>query len=429
MEITTVMENVEASCPFTHLLDLDAYSKGMPYQALADIREQGSFVRFEDPTSGVPYWAAVKRDALDFVSQNPSLFSSQMEGPFPMEPVSEMQRETMQVMLDNAFIAMDPPKHRSYRRVVRDAFTPRAVSAMEPWLRQQAKAIVDRVAAAGSCEFVEEVAAELPLIAVLELMGVPQEDRKQFFEWTNIMAFGDDPDISTGPEEANAVSFEVILYAMELAKKQRDGFTGPVIQALLKGEVDGEPISDEMFAWVFILLMVGGNESTRTATAHGMRLLMENPDQLQHLVDHPEDIPDAIEEMLRYNTAFIAMRRTATEDIEWNGYSFKRGEKIVMHYHAVNHDEDVFGDDAMRFDIHRKKRMPTLNQELRSFGIGEHFCLGMNLARLEMRIMFEEVIPRLRDITFNGEVTYMRSFMISTIKSMPVVFTPEVAEG
>ena len=132
------------------------------------------------------------------------------------------------------------------------------MSAIEPWLRQQAKAIVDRVAAAGSCEFVEEVAAELPLIAVLELMGVPQEDRKQFFEWTNIMAFGDDPDISTGPEEANAVSFEVILYAMELAKKQRDGFTGPVIQALLEGEVDGEPISDEMFAWVFILLMVGG---------------------------------------------------------------------------------------------------------------------------------------------------------------------------
>ncbi|MBT4853853.1 MAG: cytochrome P450, partial [Halieaceae bacterium] len=113
----------------------------------------------------------------------------------------------------------------------------------------------------------------------------------------------------------------------------------------------------------------------------------------------------------------------------WNGYSFKRGEKIVMHYHAVNHDEDVFGDDAMRFDIHRKKRMPSLNRELRSFGIGEHFCLGMNLARLEMRIMFEEVIPRLRDMTFNGEVTYMRSFMISTIKSMPVVFTPEASEG
>ncbi len=420
-----VMENSAANCPFTHLLDLDAYRQGMPYDTLAEIRKQGSFVRFDDPGTGVPYWAAVRRDALDYVSQNPALFSSQVEGPFPMEPESELQRETMQVMLDNSFIAMDPPKHMAHRRVVRDAFTPRAVSAMEPWLREQAKAIVDRVATKGSCEFVEEVAAELPLIAVLELMGVPQEDRKQFFEWTNIMAFGDDPDIATGPDEANAVSFEVILYAIELAKKQRQGFTGPVIKALLEGEVDGQPISDEMFAWVFILLMVGGNESTRTATAHGMRLLMENPDQLEHLVNHPEDIPDAVEEMLRYNTAFIAMRRTVTQDLEWNGYQFKKGDKIIMHYHAVNHDEEVFGDDATRFDIHRKKRMPSLNRELRSFGIGEHFCLGMNLARLEMRIMFEEILPRLRDMRLAGEITYMRSFMISTIKSMPVVFTPE----
>ena len=156
-----------------------------------------------------------------------------------------------------------------------------------------------------------------------------------------------------------------------------------------------------------------------------MRLLMENPDQLEHLVNHPEDIPDAVEEMLRYNTAFIAMRRTVTQDLEWNGYQFKKGDKIIMHYHAVNHDEEVFGDDATRFDIHRKKRMPSLNRELRSFGIGEHFCLGMNLARLEMRIMFEEILPRLRDMRLAGEITYMRSFMISTIKSMPVVFTPE----
>ena len=180
-----------------------------------------------------------------------------------------------------------------------------------------------------------------------------------------------------------------------------------------------------MFAWVFILLMVGGNESTRTAIAHGLRLLMEHPEQLQHLVDHPEDIPDAVEEMLRYNTAFISMRRTVTQDVEWQGYRFKQGDKIVMHYHSANHDEDVFGDDALVFDIHRKKRMPTLNREIRSFGIGQHFCLGINLARLEMRIMFEELIPRLRNPRLAGEITYMRSFFISTIKVMPIEFTPE----
>jgi len=328
-------------------------------------------------------------------------------------------------MHDNSFIAMDPPKHMAHRRVVRDAFTPQAVRAMEPWLRAQAKAIVDRVARRGECEFVEDVAAELPLMAILELLGVPQEDRKQFFAWTNTMAFADDPDIATGIEEAQGVAFEVILYAMELAKKQRENPTGAVIQALLEGEVNGEPLTDDMFAWVFILLMVGGNESTRTGIAHGMRLLMEHPEQLQHLVDHPEDIPDAIEEMLRYNTAFIAMRRTVTQDLEWKGYQLKKGEKVVLHYHAVNHDEDVFGDDALVFDIHRKKRMPSLNRELRSFGIGEHFCLGMNLARLEMQVMFEEILPRIRNPQFAGDVTYMRSFFINTIKAMPITFTPE----
>ena len=292
-------------------------------------------------------------------------------------------------------------------------------------MREQAKNIVDRVASKGECEFVEDVAAELPLIAILELLGVPQEDRKQFFDWTNIMTFADDPDVATTREEAQAVSFEVILYAMELAKKQRENPTSQVVEALLNGEVEGEKISEEMFAWMFILIMVGGNESTRTATAHGMRLLMEHPEQLQHLIDHPEDIPDAVEEMLRYNTAFISMRRTATEDVEWNGYNIKKGDKIVLHYHAVNHDEDAYGDDAMNFDIHRAKRIPNLRREIRSFGIGEHFCLGMNLARLEMHVIFEELIPRLRKPEFAGDVSYMRSIFINTIKAMPIRFTPE----
>ena len=418
------MSQVPSQCPYSNLLGLDTYVNGMPYEELGKMRQEGSMIYMDDPENGVPYWAVVKRDALDFVSQNPALFSSNEKGPFPMEAPPE-ELETQQVMLENFIIAMDPPKHMKYRKVVRDAFTPRAVNAMEPWLREQAKNIVDRVASKGECEFVEDVAAELPLIAILELLGVPQEDRKQFFDWTNIMTFADDPDVATTREEAQAVSFEVILYAMELAKKQRENPTSQVVEALLNGEVEGEKISEEMFAWMFILIMVGGNESTRTATAHGMRLLMEHPEQLQHLIDHPEDIPDAVEEMLRYNTAFISMRRTATEDVEWNGYNIKKGDKIVLHYHAVNHDEDAYGDDAMNFDIHRAKRIPNLRREIRSFGIGEHFCLGMNLARLEMHVIFEELIPRLRKPEFAGDVSYMRSIFINTIKAMPIRFTPE----
>ena len=413
-----------SQCPHINLLSLDAYVGGMPYEELAKVRQQGSMVYMDDPENGVPYWAVVKRDALDFVSQHPELFSSNLKGAFPMEVPPE-EVEIQAVMQENIIIAMDPPKHMKYRKILRDAFTPTAVADMESWLRKGARQIVDRVAKKGRCEFVEEVAAELPLMAILELLGVPQEDRKQFFDWTNTMTFADDPDVATTRDEANAASFEVIAYAAELAAKQRENPTSPVVQALLNGEVDGEPVTEEMFAWMFILIMVGGNESTRTATSHGMRLLIEHPDQLQHLVDHPEDIPDAIEEMLRYNTAFIAMRRTATQDVEWNGHHIKKGDKVVLHYHAVNHDEDVFGDDALRFDIHRAKRMPSMRREIRSFGIGEHFCLGMNLARMELKVIFEELIPRLRNPEFAGEVRYMRSFFINTIKAMPIRFDPE----
>lgn len=415
-----------SQCPHLNLLDLDAYVNGMPYDKLAEIRQAGSMVKIEDPQNGVPYWAVVKRDALDFVSQNPQLFSSAEEGPFPME-LPEEQKYTQEMMKENFIISMDPPRHMKYRKVVRDAFTPRAVNAMEPWLRAKAKEIIDRVAAKGECEFVEDVAAELPLMAILEILGVPLEDRKQFFDWTNIMSFADDPDVPGGNEEAQAANFEVLLYAAELAKQQRENPTSQVVQAMLEGSVDGESLSEEMFAWMFILIMVGGNESTRTVTAHGMRLLVEHPEQLQHLVEHPEDIGHAVEEILRYNTAFISMRRTAMEDVEAFGQQIKKGDKIVLHYHAVNHDEDAYGDDAMQFDIHRHKRMPKLRQELRSFGIGEHFCLGMNLARLELNIIFEELIPRLREPEFAGDVTYMRSFFINTIKAMPITFKPEKA--
>lgn len=413
-----------SQCPHMNLLDLDAYVDGMPYEKLAEIRQSGSLVKMDDPLTGVPYWAVVKRDALDFVSQNPAMFSSAEQGPFPME--SEPGQEVAQEMMREHFIiSMDPPRHMKYRKIVRDAFTPRAVNAMEPWLRDRAREIIDAVAARGECEFVEEVAAELPLMAILEILGVPSEDRKRFFEWTNIMAFADDPDVSGGFEEAQTANFEVLIYAAELAQRQRENPTSQVVKAMLDGEVDGVKLTEETFAWMFILIMVGGNESTRTVTAHGMRLLMEHPEQLAYLVDHPEDIGHAVEEILRYNTAFIAMRRTAMEDVEMFGEQVKKGDKIVLHYHAVNHDEDAYGDDAMQFDIHRHKRMPKLRQELRSFGIGEHFCLGMSLARLELNIIFEELIPRMRNPKFAGDVTYMRSIFINTIKAMPITFDAE----
>jgi cytochrome P450 len=308
---------------------------------------------------------------------------------------------------------------------VRNAFTPKRVESYEPKFREHARRIVDAVANRGECEFVEEVAAELPLIAILDLLGVPLEDRKKFFDWTNTMIFADDPDMATSEEEAQLAALEVIGYAMELAARHRESPMDNITGALLDAELEGQPVSEEMFGWMFILILVGGNESTRTVIAQGMRLLMEHPDQLQYLVDNPDRIPDACEEMLRYNTAFISMRRTAMEDTLLGGQHIKQGDKVLLHYHTVNHDEDVFGDDAMSFDVRRAERMPDLYNQLRSFGIGQHFCIGTHLARLELRIMFEEIIPRLRNPRFRENPKFVRSFFVNAVKEMNIRFDPE----
>jgi cytochrome P450 len=256
-------------------------------------------------------------------------------------------------------------------------------------------------------------------------LGVPLEDRKKFFDWTNTMIFADDPDMATSEEEAQLAALEVIGYAMELAARHRESPMDNITGALLDAELEGQPVSEEMFGWMFILILVGGNESTRTVIAQGMRLLMEYPDQLQYLVDNPDRIPDACEEMLRYNTAFISMRRTAMEDTQLGGQHIKQGDKVLLHYHMVNHDEDVFGDDAMTFDVRRAERMPDLYNQLRSFGIGQHFCIGTHLARLELRIMFEEIIPRLRNPRFREDPEFVRSFFVNAVKKMNIRFDPE----
>jgi cholest-4-en-3-one 26-monooxygenase len=379
-------------------------------------------VKLEDPITGVPYWAVTRIEEMDYVSKTPKLFSSAARSAFPMEYDQDM--------VDNihchTIINMDPPLHQKVRRIVRNAFTPKRVESYAPNFREHARRIVDAVASKGSCEFVEEVAAELPLIGILELLGVPLGDRKKFFDWTNTMIFADDPDMSVSEEEGQLASLEVIQYAMNLAAQHRESPMDNITGALLDAELEGEPISEDVFGWMFILILVGGNESTRTVIAQGMRLLMENPDQLQYLVDNPDKIGNACEEILRFNTAFISMRRTATEDTELAGQQIKKGDKVLLHYHAANHDERIFGDDAMAFDVTRAERMPDLYNQLRSFGIGQHFCIGTHLARLELNTMFEEIIPRLRNPRVVGEPKFVRSFFVNAMKEMHITFDPEV---
>ena len=213
---------------------------------------------------------------------------------------------------------------------------------------------------------------------------------------------------------------------MKLAAEHQENPKDDIIGALLRGTERAEGLDESEFVWFFLMLIAAGNESTRTVTSHGMRLLMDPPDQLQYLVDNPDKIENACEEMLRYNTAFILMRRTAMEDVEVAGKQIRKGDKIILHYHTVNHDEEIFGEDAMEFDVTRAERMPDLYNQHRAFGIGQHFCLGSHLARLEMKVMFEEIIPRIRNPKLAGEIIYTRSNLVNGIREMPITFDPEV---
>ena len=408
-----------SQCPFHNPLDPNCYGDGMPYLELREIRVRGPVVRYEDAFNGVPFWLVSRRAEADFVSKHPELFSSYAKGIH----AGEHDAESLYGMRQT-FLNMDPPEQMKHRKLVRDVFTPKAVDRCEPRFREVAKQVVDAVAPRGECEFVREVAAELPLIAILEMVNVPPEDRQQFFEWTNLMFFADDPDSETGLPEARKASEEMIAYAMDLARRHRADPKDNLLDRLVDAEVDGETISDLEFGMVFVMLVTAGNDSTRTAVSQGMRLLLEHPDQLDYLVANPDRIPNAVEEILRYNPSFITMRRTAMQDVELGGQRIRRGDKLVMHYPTINHDERVFSDDSVRFDVRRAERMPSLAQEHRAFGIGQHFCLGTRLARLEMRIMLEEVLPRLRNPRLKS-LRFIKSFFVSGIHEMHIAFDPE----
>lgn len=417
-----------AACPYHNILDPDLYAAGHHHDKLQEIKDTADkpIVKIDDPLTGIPYWAVLTREITDRICKDPQTFSSEKRTCIP-EEYDDFSIAMQAEMLVN----MDPPKHQKYRRIARNAFTPKAVESYHETFATYAKEIIDKVAVKGECEFITEVAAELPLMAILDLCGVPKEDRMKVFTWTNQMFFRQDTDIGgTDPEAAQAAAQEasanIFIYAEELAKKHAEQPLTNIVGALLDGEVEDEKLTTSEFQMFFLMLIAAGNESTRSVTAHGMRLLMEHPDQLQMLVDDPSLIPGAIEEILRYNPAFIGMRRTVMEDIELGGQQLKKDDKLILNWHLINQDEAVF-DEPLKFDVTRAQRMPDLHREHRAFGIGQHFCLGSHLARLELQIIMEEMIPRLRNPKFATPVKYVRDILVNGIKEMNITFDVETA--
>jgi cholest-4-en-3-one 26-monooxygenase len=303
------------------------------------------------------------------------------------------------------------------RKVVSAGFRPGKVSGMEAHVRELARQVIDRVARRGECDFVSEVAAELPLLVLAELLGVPVEDRVKLFDWSNRLIGVDDPEVGS-PSDARVASFEMIMYAADLFAKREKEPRDDLCSALVHGEIDGEKLSAQERCMFFFLLVVAGNETTRNAISGGMLALCEHPEQRARLLADRALLRPAVDEIVRWVTPVMQFRRTATRDTTLGGQSIRENDKVVIYYGSANRDGTVF-EDPHTFDIGRDPNPHV------GFGIGSHFCLGAHLARLEMRAMFDEILGRIPDVEVAGPVERLRSNFINGIKSMPVHFTAE----
>jgi cholest-4-en-3-one 26-monooxygenase len=387
----------------------DLYTEGVPHEIFRHLRHEAPVYWNEGAEAN--FWALTKYEDIVHVSQHPEIFSS----------AQGTNLEDIHAGEGLMMVNMDAPRHTQLRSLVSKGFTPKMVRAMEPHVRDTATAIIDSVANKGECDFVVDVAAELPLQVIAELIGVPQEDRHKVFDWSNRMIGFTDPEYGTSLEGGAQAAAEMFAYCDELAKKRLEDPKDDVVSILLQADVDGQKLDTMEFNFFFLLLSVAGNETTRNLISGGMKALMEHPDQRQRLLDDRSLIPSAVEEMLRWVTPVMYFRRTTTQDTEIRGQPIKKDEKVTMWYGSANRDEEVYPDGDV-FDIGRDPN-PHL-----TFGAGgPHFCLGASLARLEIRIMFEELLQRLPDMELVGHTPYLRSNFISGIKHMPVRFTPEKA--
>jgi cholest-4-en-3-one 26-monooxygenase len=397
------------------LLDLDRFQRLEHHDMFRRLRAEAP-VSWHDHPSGRGFWNVVKHADLVTVNRDTDLYSSELGGISILDPGEHQGvggADPRGVMM----LYMDPPKHTRYRLLVNKGFTPRMVGLLEQYLRHRAVLIVDNIIERGECDFVVDLASELPLQAIAEIMGVPQEDRQLLFEWSNRMIGIDDPEYAS--DDNTVASAELYMYVNELAKKRKSDPRDDIVTRLINAEVDGDKLTELEFDMFMMLLTIAGNETTRNTTAWGMWALMQNPDQYQALRgDLDGKIDRAIEEILRWATPVYHFRRTATADTAIRGQEIRSGDKVVIWHTSANRDEDVFVD-PFRFDI---ERWP--NEHIAFGGGGPHFCLGANLARMELKLIFREVLERIPDMRMVGEPQMLRSNFIGGVKHLPVAYTP-----
>ncbi|HWW52954.1 MAG TPA: cytochrome P450, partial [Acidimicrobiales bacterium] len=332
------------------LLDRDVFTRGIPHDWFTYLRNNEPVYRHPEP-HGPGFWVITKHADVLAVGRDAHTYSSDQDH----GGVIGLEEQEMDVDFGGAklMLMMDPPEHTRHRKLVNRGFTPRMINALDEHIRELTTGIVDQAIAKGSCDFVVDVAAELPLLVIAELIGVPTEDRHKIFDWSNRMVGSEDPEYAVSMEQANEARFEMFMYANQLAEEHRKEPRNDIISTLLGADVDGDQLTEMEFNLFFMLLSVAGNETTRNAIAHGLNAFLEHPAEYDKLVsDPPGLIVGATEEILRWASPVMYFRRNVTSDTELHGEPLHAGDKVSIWYVSANRDEDVF-DDPFRFDIQR----------------------------------------------------------------------------
>ena len=405
------------------LANLDVFENGAPWSLFADLRRESPIHWNEEEKPNSGFFSVTRYHDIVKVLRDSDTFTS--ERFTNLEEVDAEQEEARRSLLET-----DGTRHRALRRLLQGQFTPQAVAKYETFLRGLTATTLDNAFAKGEFDFVEEVAADFPIQVLAKLLDVPESDTGQLIEWGNRMIGFDDPEhadvLISDPESEkyrlvpfkSPAALEVFAYGDELARQRKGKDGTDLVSVLINSPMsDGIALPERDFHTNFLLLVVAGNETTRHTISHTMNNLINNPDQLALLQERPDLIPWAVEEFLRYASPVYHFRRTATKDVELNGVNIKAGQKVVPWFASGNRDDSVF-ENPNKFDVTRNPN------EHMAFGRGgPHMCLGNALARIELRVMFEDLVSRVDKVERVGDVDFLRSNFVHGIKRMPVKVT------
>jgi cytochrome P450 len=384
---------------------------GDPYPAFRRLRAEDPLHWYADG----PFWCAMRHAEVVEISRRPRSFSSAY-GTQMFEIPRRLAGTALAMEEAPSIIRMDPPAHNRHRKLVIDAFKPRIVAALEPRVRELARESVAAIRPGEPFDFVEQIAIPLPMYVIAELLGVPSSDYADFRRWSDAMIEAGSS--GPGPETMRTVT-ELFVYMIEKVAERRRAPREDVLSQIALAELDGERLSDPEIGAFCLTLLVAGNETTRNLIAGGMRALLEDRSQWEKLCSAPSLLRNAVEEMLRFVSPIQNFARRVQHDNELAGRKLRAGEYVVLFYGSANRDEAVFGPDAERFDVTRANADRHL-----AFGFGEHLCLGASLARLEARVMFEELLARGPGFALAGAPRKLPSTLVNGVAELPVVFEP-----